>query len=181
MKELHMDRFDALLSLASAECMKEEADAFLSADVSEIADNPKMLKKILGLSRKNKWKPVKIIVLVALLCMFIAFTACMLVPEIRNAVWNVFVKGHDDHVEVGFGSGEVSEEVAEVPVMNYPSTIEDKMVVTYVPEGWIKGEETGLSSQYKVSYYTTEGEWCFNIYQSAISEVNSIILVLYLI
>ncbi len=172
MQELHIDKFDALLSLAAAECVKEEAAAFLSADVSEIADNPKMLKNILGMSRKRKWKTVKMIVLVALLCMSIAFTACMLVPEIRNAVWNVLVKHHGDHVEIEFDTGE-TEEATEPPVLEYPETIEQKMVLNYVPEGCVKGEEIEISSQYHVYYYTVTGDLKFYIIQNVIVGANS--------
>lgn len=171
MKELHMEKFDALLSLASAECVKEEAEAFLSADISEIGDNPQMLRKVLGGSRKGKWHTVKIILLVALLCMSIAFTACMLVPEIRQAIWNVLVRGHDDHVEINFE--ENSETNSITPVAEYPNTIEKKMELTYVPEGYVKGEEYILGGQYQAKYYSKEGEYAFNIAQSIIRETDS--------
>ena len=171
MKELHMEKFDALLSLASAECVKEEAEAFLSTDISEIADNPQMLRKVLGGSRKGKWHTVKIILLVALLCMSIAFTACMLVPEIRQAIWNVLVRGHDDHVEINFE--ENSETNSITPVMEYPKTIEKKMELTYVPEGYIKGEECILDGQYKVTYYSEEGDYAFNITQGILETTDS--------
>lgn len=171
MKELHIDRFDALLSLAAAECVRDEAAAFLSADVSEIEDDPKMLRKILGVSRQSKWKAIKLVVLVALLCMSIAFTACMLVPEIRNAVWNVLVKGHGDHVEIGFGTGE-SEEATDPPVTDFPETIEQKMVLTYVPEGCVqKQAETSL--QYCVYLYSETGELLVSIKQSVIALMKS--------
>jgi len=165
MKELHMEKFDALLSLASAECIKEEAEAFLSADISEIADNPQMLRKVLGGSRKGKWHTVKIILLVALLCMSIAFTACMLVPEIRQAIWNVLVRGHDDHVEINFE--ENSEANSVTPVVEYPDTIEQKMELTYVPEGYAKGKEIVTSSQYRI-FYCKDGSWTFFVTQSVI-------------
>lgn len=175
MKELHIDKFDALLSLAAAECVKEDAADFLSADISGIEDNPKMLRKLLGVSRKTKWKAVQIIALVALLCMSIAFTACMLVPEIRNAVWNVLVKGHGDHIEIGFESGEETEAVTEPPVTDYPETIERKMELTYLPEGCVKGEEISMALQYQILYYTNEGDYIFNITQSVISRANSFV------
>lgn len=167
MKELHIDRFDALLSLAAAECVRDEAAAFLSADVSEIEDDPKMLRKILGVSRQSKWKAIKLVVLVALLCMSIAFTACMLVPEIRNAVWNVLVKGHGDHVEIGFGTGE-SEEATDPPVTDFPETIEQKMVLTYVPEGCVANDEITASLLYQIYYYTDTGELKFYLTQSVV-------------
>ena len=171
MKELHMEKFDVLLSLASAECVKEEAEAFLSADISEIADNPQMLRKVLGGSRKGKWHTVKIILLVALLCMSIAFTACMLVPEIRQAIWNVLVRGHDDHVEINFE--ENSEANSVTPVVEYPNTIEKKMELTYVPEGYVKGEEYILECQYKANYYSKDSEYAFTIAQGIIRKTDS--------
>lgn len=173
MKELHIDRFDALLSLAAAECVRDEAAAFLSADVSEIEDDPKMLRKILGVSRQSKWKAIKLVALVALLCMSIAFTACMLVPEIRNAVWNVLVKGHGDHVEIGFGTGE-SEEATDPPVTDYPETIEQKMVLTYVPEGCVKGEEFSMTLQYHIYFYTETGNLRFIATQNTV-DTNSFV------
>ena len=177
MKELHIDDFDTLLSLAAKECVKEEAAAFLSADISGIEDNPQMLQKILGESRKNKnkWKALKIIALVAILCMSIAFTACMLIPEIRNVLWNVFVKEHGDHVEIEFETGEETEIVTEVLDKEYPTRIEQKMELSYVPEGCIKGEEIVTLSHYQINYCSEDGiRKCF-ITQSVIGGVNSFI------
>lgn len=171
MKELHMEKFDALLSLASAECVKEEAEAFLSADISEIGDNPQMLRKVLGGSRKGKWHTVKIILLVALLCMSIAFTACMLVPEIRQAIWNVLVRGHDDHVEINFE--ENSEKNSITPVAEYPNTIEKKMELTYVPEGYAINDECLSSMQYSIDYKSNEYAREFIVVQSIITDVDS--------
>ncbi|MBO5042306.1 MAG: DUF4367 domain-containing protein [Clostridia bacterium] len=173
MKELHMEKFDALLSLASAECVKEEAEAFLSADISEIGDNPQMLRKVLGGSRKGKWHTVKIILLVALLCMSIAFTACMLVPEIRQAIWNVLVRGHDDHVEINFE--ENSEKNSITPVAEYPNTIEKKMELTYVPEGYAINDERLSPIQYSIGYSNSKGEWKFTISQSVIDIIDSFV------
>lgn len=173
MKELHTDRFDALLSLAAAECVKEDAKAFLSADISGIEDNPQMLRRILGRSNKRKWSALKVIALVALLCMSIAFTACMLVPEIRNVVWSVLVKDQGDHMEIEFETSEETEIATEPPTTNYPTTIERKMNLTYVPEGCVKGEELEMSAQYQIYYYTEQGEWKFFISQSVINKTSS--------
>lgn len=175
MKELHIEKFDALLSLAAAECIKDEAAAFVSADISGIEDNSQMLRKILGVSSKSKLKALKIIVLVALLCMSIAFTACMLVPEIRNAIWNAFVKEHGNHVEIEFDSGKETEITTDPPISSYPKTIERKMDLTYVPEGCVKGEELEMSAQYQIYYYTVQGEWKFFVSQSVIDKADSFV------
>ncbi len=175
MKELHIDRFDALLSLASAECVKEEAADFLSADISDIEDNPQMLRKVLGGSRRGKWKTVKIILLVALLCMAIAFTACMLVPEIRNAIWNVIVRERESSVEIEFDTGAEADPVNASIVGGYPKTIEKKMELTYVPEGCIVYDEVLTSIQHSICYSNSEGEWKFTISQSVIGRMGSFI------
>ncbi len=172
MKELHIDRFDALLSLASAESVRKEAEEFLSADISNIEDNPRMLRRIMGESRRSKWQTVKIIALVALLCMSIAFTACMLVPEIRNALWSVLVRERESSVEIGFETeGDI---VTEPTVEGYPKTIEKKMELSYVPNGCIESDEVLTSMQYRI-YYTNDVDWKFHITQSTISDVDSFI------
>ena len=175
MKELHIEKFDALLSLAAAECAKDEAIAFVSADISGVEDNPQMLRKILGMSNKSKLKALKIIVLVALLCMSIAFTACMLVLEIRNAIWNVFVKEREGSVEIGFETQWETEAVTESFVKDYPEAIEKKMILTYVPEGYIKEEEMSITLQYYVYYYSEAQNAAFYIMQSSIADTNEFI------
>ena len=175
MKGLHIDRFDALLSLAAAECVKDEAAAFVSADISGIEDNPQMLRKILGISGKSKWKALKIIVLVALLCMSIVFTACMLIPEIRNAVWNVFVREREGSVEVGFETQWQTEAITEPVVENYPKTIKKKMRLMYIPEGCAKGDEILMSLQYCIYYYTESGDVAFYITQNIISNSSTFV------
>lgn len=175
MKELHMEKFDALLSLASAECVKEEAEAFLSADISEIGDNPQMLRKVLGGSRKGKWHTVKIILLVALLCMSIAFTACMLVPEIRQAIWNVLVRERDSSVEIDFETNEEAVPANASIGGEYPATIERKMQVTYVPEGFSVSTDVLRPGQYVISYMSEDGKKDFLISQAVINNVNSFV------
>ena len=155
MKELHTDKLDALLSLAAAECVAEEANDFLSADVSNIPDNPKMRRKVLGVSKKTKLKALKTILLVALLSMSVMFTACMLIPEIRQIVWNVFVKGQGDHVEIEFDSREETEAATEPPVEVYPTAIEKKAQLTYQPKEWTIKDEIHTATQYTI-YFSTE-------------------------
>ncbi|MBE6557708.1 MAG: DUF4367 domain-containing protein [Ruminococcaceae bacterium] len=175
MKELHIDRFDTLISLAAADCVKEEASAFSGQDVSGIERDPRVLRRILGRSRKSRWKTVKLILLVALLCMSVAFTACMLVPEIRHAVWNVLIKNHGDHIEIGFDTDVETEAPTEPPAENYPETIEKKMALTYVPEGCVKGDDVTTSMQHQIFYYTDSGDWKFFATQSTITESNTFV------
>ena len=175
MKELHTERFDALLSLAAAECVKEDAKALMSADISGIEDNPQMLRRILGRSNKRKWSALKVIALVALLCMSVAFTACMLVPEIRNVVWSVLVKDQGDHAEIEFETNEETEIATEPPVTNYPETIERKIKLAYVPEGCFQGAEIEMSMQYQLHYFAENGDAKFIVIQGVVGETDSFV------
>lgn len=173
MKELHTDKFDVLLSLASAKCVRDEAADFLSQDVSQIKDNPQIRRKVLGVSRKTKLKALKNIALIALLCMSIAFTACMLVPEIRQIVWSIFVKSEGDHVEIGFETSVETEAVTEPPVEVYPTAIDKKAQLTYQPEEWAIQEEDLSALQYSIFFLTDTYEFKCQFTQCVIDASNS--------
>jgi hypothetical protein len=185
MRELPVDKLDAILTLAAARCVQDEAEAFLSADISGIPDNPELEKKILngtlgsnnshsrGKKRGIKWA-IKIGALVALLCMSIAFTACMFVPVIREVVWNTIVEWYEDHIEVSFSDTEMETEApTEPPEDEIPTSIEQTARLTYLPEGYVVGSENLSKSQYYVDYYVPSGEWKLAFYQGIIDGSNS--------
>ena len=186
MRELPVDKLDAILTLAVARCVQDEAEAFLSADISGIPDNPELEKKILegtlgsgngsrnsrGKKRGIKWA-IKIGALVALLCMSVAFTACMFVPVIREAVWNTIVEWYEDHIEVSFSDSEVeTEPPTEPPEDEIPTSIEQTARLTYLPEGYVLGEETHSNLWYYVNGYTQNGDWKFVLSQGIIDGSN---------
>lgn len=175
MKELHTDKLDALLSLAAAECVAEEANDFLSADVSNIPDNPKMRRKVLGVSKKTKLKALKTILLVALLSMAVMFTACMLIPEIKQIVWSIFVKNEGDHVEIDFDTSVETEAVTEPPVEVYPTAIDKKAQLTYQPEEWVSKDEMYTAAQYTIFFLSESQEFKCQFTQTVVGESNSYI------
>ncbi len=185
MRELPVDKLDAILTLAAARCVQDEAEAFLSADISGIPDNPELEKKILngtlgsnnshsrGKKRGVKWA-IKIGALVALLCMSIAFTACMFVPVIREVVWNTIVEWYEDHIEVSFSDTEMETEApTEPPEDELPTSIEQTARLTYLPEGCVIGDETSTQSQYLMNVYVQNGEWKFSFCQRPFDGSNS--------
>ena len=93
----------------------------------------------------------------------------MLISEIRNVLWNVFVKEHGDHVEIEFETGEETEIVTEVLAKNYPTRIEQKMELSYVPEGCIKGDEILTLSQYQIIRSLLSDSNCSFVYNSLCS------------
>lgn len=187
MRELPVDKLDAILTLAAARCVQDEAEAFLSADISGIEDNPELERMILegtlgggngsrnsrGKKRGFKWA-IKIGALVALLCMSVAFTACMFVPVIREVVWNTIVEWYEDHIEVSFSDTEMETEApTEPPEDELPTSIEQTARLTYLPEGYVEGDGVLSNFQYWVNYCTQNDEWKFYFRQSIIDGTNS--------
>ena len=189
MRELPVDKLDAILTLAAARCVQDEAEAFLSADISGIPDNPELEKKILegtlgsgngsrnsrGKKRGFKWA-IKIGALVALLCLSIAFTACMFVPVIREVVWNTIVEWYEDHVEVSFSDSEVETEApTDPPEDEIPTSIEQTARLTYLPEGCVIGDESQNTLQYQATIYSNDGTWKFLLMQNLAGDLNSFV------
>ena len=187
MRELPVDKLDAILTLAAARCVQDEAEAFLSADISGIPDNPELEKKILngtlgsnnshsrGKKRGVKWA-IKIGALVALLCLSIAFTACMFVPVIREVVWNTIVEWYEDHIEVSFSDTEMETEApTEPPEDELPTSIEQTARLTYLPEGYVVGDESRNTLQYQATVYAKDGTWRFVLMQNLADNLDSFV------
>lgn len=148
MKELHIDTFDCMLSVASAYCVRDEAASFLAADVSSIAEDPRLKRRILrGRQEGGLWHSVRIACLACLICVALAFTACMCVPDIRHVIWNTVVEWYDDHVKISFGN-------AETQATEPGDRDTDHAVrLTYVPDSCYKGDETMSAFYYTATYY----------------------------
>ena len=168
MKELRTDKFDLLISSASEYCVHDEAKAFMALDTAQVEDNPKLRRKIFGY-RKSVMRAniLKIACIAVLICLSLAFTACMCVPSIRTAIWNAFVQLYDDHAKISFGDETEPPETESVE-MTYPDHIVDCVELTYCPEGYTKGNEKHSSVVYKVDYYNEMGEKAFSISQYVI-------------
>jgi hypothetical protein len=172
MKELQTNKIDAMLSVASEYCVYDEAKDFLELEVLEVEDNTRLKCKILGCRKPHFWKSiVKIACVAVLICLSLAFTACMCVPNIREVVWNTFVEWYEDHVEISFGS-ETEEPESESMEKSYPETIMSIFELTYCPNGYSKGTAVSTSVSYKVEYYNDEGEKMFYIMQNVVDDSN---------
>lgn len=165
MKELHIDTFDCILSAASAYCVHDEATSFLSADVSSIEENPRLKRKILR-SRHDGglWHSVRIACLVLLICIALAFSACMCVPEIRRVIWNTVVEWYDDHMKISFENGETQDTESNV------QDIDQTVRLTYIPDSCHKGDETITSGYYFANYYDSADNWKFYVTRSALED-----------
>ena len=172
MKELRTDKLDLLISSASEKCIYDEAKDFLEQDVTQVDDNPKLKRKILGY-RKSVLRAnfLKIACIAVLICLSLAFTACMFVPSIRTAIWNAFVQLYDDHAKISFGDETEPPETESVE-MTYPDHIVDCVELTYCPEGYTKGNEIRSSVVYKVDYHNSDGEKVFSVSQNVIDDTD---------
>ena len=168
MKELRTDKFDLLISSASEYCVHDEAKAFMTLDTAQVEDNPKLRRKIFGY-RKSVMRAniLKIACIAVLICLSLAFTACMFVPSIRTAIWNAFVQLYDDHAKISFGDETEPPETESVEMTN-PDHIVDCVELTYCPEGYTKGNEIHSQIMYRVDYHDTSGKVAFCVSQNVI-------------
>ena len=172
MKELQTNKTDVMLSVASEYCVYDEAKAFLELEVADVEDNIKLKCKILGYREPHLRKSiVKIACVAVLICLSLAFTACMCVPNIREVVWNTFVEWYEDHVGISFGD-EAEEPESESLEKSYPETIMRIFELTYCPDGYSMGTEVSTSVSYKVEYYNNKGEKMFYIMQNVVDDSN---------
>ncbi len=203
------ERFEATLGAFAYYCMLHEAESLRSMDISGIEDDPKFKARVM---RRVKWQmgrpkriaAAKIAIVACLAVLSLLFTACMCVPEVREAIWNVAVEWYDDHIAITFrpvgadtdttasaggqgapltdangtgnGTSDQTNPDAAPPVdplqPTPPTTIEQKAVPTYLPEGYYM-EEAMSSSLAEHNYvYSADGILKFMIIQSTIAEAN---------
>ncbi len=101
------DTENSLLRFIGYRCMLIEARNFLEQDVSDVPRDPKFEKRVLrGIRKRTRsTKPitvVKILLVACLAVMSLLFTACICIPEVREAMWNAWVEFYDDHMTVTF-------------------------------------------------------------------------------
>ena len=160
MKELQTDKFDLLISSASEHCVCDEAEAFLAQETAHVEDNPRLRRKILGYRKSERTHFLKIACVAILICLSLLFTACMCVPSIRTAIWNVFAQLYDDHAKITFGDETEPPETESVEMI-YPDHIIDCVELTYCPDGYIMKNETLTHILYRVDYMLNNDQFVF--------------------
>ena len=170
------NNFELLLTAAAEECCEQEAAHFLSIDIANFEITrfeekriKHMIKKSTGL--KTSWKVIKIAVVACLVCLAIGFTACMCIPEIRNAIKEVIIEWHEGYMAIGFEEetlGDCGEETGETTP---PKTIENKAYASYLPKSYELEIDMDNPFMYVVSYYY-ENELAFSLTQTPISDEN---------
>lgn len=183
MKELHENKIDALLTASLYRNVSKEAKAFLSLDVSDIVDHPRIKNRILKRAKATPralWRArLRIAAVACLIAASLAFTACMSIPEVRKALWNVLMSWHDDHVEIHFKPSDTSgtetsdkgsaETPPETPISPSQS-IEKIASATYLPEGYYAVEKESTALRVDTFYYDANDNMKFQLLQQVIDE-----------
>lgn len=190
-----MDKLDQLLALYTGRCVDDEAEYFLSVDVSGIEYNKEIKKRMLRYAFKRsryerKRYAVKVILVACLVAMSVVFTACVSIPKIREAIWGAVIEWYDDHISVKFE--EITEQTTETTrppetsedhtsakvtdetetsinteeVSAPPTTIEQRAYASFLPEGYYVGAEIATAKNMIIDYYDSTGALKFRFSQT---------------
>ena len=170
------NNFELLLTAAAEECCEQEATDFLSIDAAnfEITRSEEkrrwhMINKNTG--SKTSWKVIKIAVVACLVFLAIGFTACMCIPEIRNAIKEVIIEWHEGYIAIGFEEETLEESRQETVEPTPPKTRESKAYASYLPKSYELEIDMDNKFMYIVSFYY-ESELAFSLTQTPISDEN---------
>lgn len=191
MNDYTSDRLDSILTLAATEYAKKLTDEFSSAkpdfEMSEATERRimRMIRKDKHrTSRKNAWRIVKYIMVACLIVATVAFTACMAISRIRQAIWKAIVEWHDDCVSVQFVPNETDANdtwtsvstdttsdtlstAADSPNVPLLTTIEEVNMPSYMPVGYTTTSII-MGKSFTLSYFDESGAWVFTFNQMVV-------------
>lgn len=166
MNEMQKDQFDILISAAVVQCVHGDADNLSCVDTSGVPDTSRLYKRVMRNLPGRRRTVVKAAVAAALIAALLALTACACLPEIRDYFWSVVTQWYGEYFEVSFEKEELpSNPSTDSEISAAPTEIEQKAILTKLPEGCYMGEETSLTGQYHVNYYSENNEWNFTLSQ----------------
>lgn len=180
------NNFEFLLFTAADECSKKQAEEFLNIDDTGFEITERQRKRMKQLVRKYtkkeksrvyalKWKWIAA---ACVLSLSIILTACVSIPEIRDAIKEFFLEWYDDFVSIGFGeksdaeqypdydkimpgdqpntnensSNDSSGESTEENNITPPSEILKKAYATYLPGEYISDITVDTIYYYSTNY-----------------------------
>lgn len=162
-----VNNFDLLISAAAADYVERELRQFLEVDTSVIEPHLKkqgQIRKIRSGPIRSRFCWIKVAVVACLICLSMAFTACMCIPEIRSAIQGVVIEWYENCIGINF------EQQQEDPI-EPPTTIEQKVYASYLPGSYRCEIESDNTGNYSISFYDLEtDEWRFMITQLVINE-----------
>ena len=192
------NNFELLLLAASEEYCYQQTQLFLNTDTTDFPITDNHRKQFQRILRKNEnkhltpWKAIKIAAVACLLCLSIAFTACVCIPKIRNAIKEVILEWYDQYVAIGFEAPDPEENINSPEISDQASKKDDtsvdqpsnntetipskppikilrKAYATYLPEDYTIKIDIDNDVYYSISYYK-ESECIVSLTQNIISE-----------
>ena len=170
---------DLMICAASELYVEKELQDFINVDTSDIEPFLRRKHELRRLSKRSYsscWRHVKIAAVACLICLSMAFTACICIPDIRSAIWNVVIDWYEDHIGIRFEPEEENEandsnKPEQSVILNPPDKIEEKAYPSYLPGAYKCEIDLDSSGMYMMSFYDLNtGEWSFMIQQSIIHE-----------
>lgn len=192
MNNYSYDQIDAIMTLAMAEYSEKITNQFLNAKLDFELDK-NVEQRILRMIRKDKhrtsrqkaWQVFKYIMVAVLIAATVAFTACMALPRIREAIWQAVVEWHDEYVAIKFVPVTTDDSNASVnkpseplstdttdkpndPIIVPPDSIEEVNVPSYMPAGYT-AESKLLEGVYILDYYNENNAFVCSYRQMVIN------------
>jgi hypothetical protein len=104
------DKLDHLIGLAFWDCGAKDAEFFRNIDTSDIADNPRLDRKIHRLIKrkareaavKKKKRVAWRVAVATMLILSIMFAALMSISAIREAIWKTIVSWYENYITVQY-------------------------------------------------------------------------------
>lgn len=176
------DKLDSLISASLHINIADEAKAFLSQDISDIRDDPKLRQTVLRNAEREKPRAkisaFRIAVAACLAAALLLLSACMCIPKIRDTVWGSIVEWYDDHIRIHFpqesgtesddGSGNAVTQAATAP-----TSIKKRAYASYLPDGYYADPSENSLLFAGTTFYDRDGNLRFKLMQTTLSEEGS--------
>lgn len=194
MKDRIYNNFELLLFAAAEQCAQEDAAGFLSLETTDVRISQRthrQIRRIIGGRSTHTWHFVKVALVACLICISLAFSACMAIPKIRTAIYNVIIEWYNEYVGISFGDPneasqntptgtlasvqtqistyEQTDPPATEAIPDPPTTIESKAYPTYLPGNYTMEVDLDNIAYYITSYYNESHEWKFCLTQTVIN------------
>ena len=177
MMEKKYSNFELLLRAASEDVVNDMIEEYINIDTTGVTISQKTIRKIERMIRARKrkarnYRPLRIAIVACLVILSMAFSACMFIPPIREAITNVIVQWYDEYFSVGFGDESdtvtTKPEPEEIIPDTPPTSIEKKAAAMYLPEGYSYVVVNESPTVYELHYNDSTGNLVFILSQITI-------------
>ncbi len=160
--------FDVLLRAACEQYCQDMNEEILSRPVitAVSAGERRRYRRIRSSGgRPVRWTPLKIALVIALICLSLCFTACVCITRIRTAIKEIILDWYNEYVAIDFEPAAQADTNPALP----PDKILQKAYVADLPEGYT--EEVSYESEiYRRMHYSLNGSYAFSFEQGTINQ-----------